>query len=695
MDLRAGTSFCGFTTRRLLGRGGMGAVYLAAHPRLDRLVALKVLNAVLAADPKARNSFEREARLATRLEHPNIVGVYDRSHPGDQDLWLSMRYIEGGDVTALLSAAPDGLDVARVARLITDAAHALDHAHAHGVLHRDVKPANLLLDHDVRAGERAVLTDFGIARTLDDTATLTSVSATLAYAAPERFSRMPADHRADIYSLGATLFQLLTGQPPFPRKDQAAVIAAHLLEPAPSPRQLRPDLPPELDAVLARALAKSPEDRYQSCGALADAVEQSARTQGVSAENGAPVPDSTPPPRFTPPPLTGPTTISSPDAIDAPVSQPSAIRTPASSPPAQPVLAPPKPAVPHRRFRRSTRLAVIAAVAVVVIAASTVIAVKSLSGHTRATDHSAATAGAVPGMALPVQPKAIAVDTATHAVYVTTSDKSARLEVVDPVSGAVTASIALPADRSAVAVDPVSHTVFTAGSDGTDPVIDIIDPVAKAVTATITVGPPKSGRMADYPSGLLVDPGTHAVYAFNTLDAWLAVIDPVTRTITHTLTGSFEYAVDAVNHRLAGVNIASYTAFTIDPATGAAADQTTVEDCCSGAAVFDPANRILYVDDTYRSKVVVVDLANHRVTTTIDTPAQGSGTGSLGIDLDTHTLYVPNARARSISVIDLTRHLITATIPVADPPETLALDTSTHTLYVLSESARTLRILHV
>ncbi|MFB8003658.1 serine/threonine-protein kinase [Nocardia sp. NPDC056000] len=690
MDLRAGTSFCGFTIRRLLGRGGMGAVYLAAHPRLDRLVALKVLNAVLAADPKARNSFEREARLATRLEHPNIVGVYDRSHPGDQDLWLSMRYIEGGDVTALLSAAPDGLDVARVARLITDAAHALDYAHAHGVLHRDVKPANLLLDHDVRAGERAVLTDFGIARTLDDTATLTSVSATLAYAAPERFSRMPADHRADIYSLGATLFQLLTGQPPFPRKDQAAVIAAHLLEQAPSPRLVRPDLPPELDAVLACALAKSPEDRYQSCGALADAVEHATRTQGVSAENGAPVRDSTPPPRFTPPPLTGPTTISTPDLSDAPVSQPSAIRTPA-----QPVLAPLKPAVPHRRSRRRTRMAVIAGVAVAVIAASTVIAVKSLSGHTSATNHSAATAGAVPGMALPVQPKAIAVDTATHAVYVTTSDKSARLEVVDPVSGAVTASIALPADRSAVAVDPVSHTVFTAGSDGTDPVVDIVDPVAKAVTATIKVGPPKSGRMADYPSGLLVDPGTHAVYAFNTLDAWLAVIDPVTRTITHTLTGSFEYAVDAVNHGLAGVNIASYTAFTIDPATGAAADQTAVENCCSGTVVFDPTTRILYADDTYRSKVVVVDLANHRVTTTIDTPAQGLGNGSLGIDLDTHTLYVPNGQARSISVIDLTRHLITATIPVADPPETLALDTSTHTLYVISESARTLRILHV
>ncbi|MFF2554135.1 serine/threonine-protein kinase [Nocardia sp. NPDC058058] len=712
MDLRAGTNFSGFTICRLLGRGGMGAVYLAGHPRLDRQVALKVLNEVLAADPKARNSFEREARLATRLEHPNIVGVYDRSHPGDEELWLSMRFVEGGDVNALLSAQPQGLEVARAARLITDAAHALDYAHSHGVLHRDVKPANLLIDHDVRSGERAVLTDFGIARTLDDTATLTSVSATLAYAAPERFSRMPADHRADIYSLGATLYQLLTGQPPFPRKDQAAVIAAHLLEEAPSPRELRPELPAGLDAVLAAALAKRPEDRYQSCGALADAVERVLGTTGPGAESVAPVRESAPTPRYTPPPVTGPTTITTLDPVDAPDDLPldlheaprgsasgssSTPLIPAASPAPPPVALPweSTPAAPQRDSARRTRRVAIAVVVVSVIAASTLIAVKTLSGHGGSANNSSATAGAAPGVALTLQPKAIAVDPGTHAVYVTTSDNSARLAVLDPVSGAMTATIALPADRSKVAVDPVSHMVFTAGTDGADPVVDIIDPVAKAVTATIKVGPPKAGRMADYPSGLLVDPGTHAVYAFNTLDAWLSVVDPNTRTITNTLKGSFEYAVDAVNHRLAGVNIASYTAFTIDPATGAAADQTKVENCCSGSTVFDPVNRILYGDDTYNSKIVVIDMANHRVTTRIDTPTQGLGSGTLAIDLDTRALYVPNGQARSVSVIDLSRNIITATIPVADTPDALTLDTSTRTVYVISEAAKTLRILHL
>ncbi|MFE3190568.1 protein kinase [Nocardia sp. NPDC059240] len=272
MELRAGTDFAGYVVERRLGAGGMGVVYLARYPRLERLVALKVLGDVFAADPGARAAFEREARLAARLEHPNIVAVYDRSGPGDPALWLSMRYLAGGDAMSLLASNPRGLDPQRAIRLIADAADALDHAHAQGVLHRDVKPANLLIDHDRRHGERAVLTDFGIARTLDDTVTLSGIAASFAYAAPERFTNQPADHRSDIYSLGCTLYQLLTAKPPYPRKDQAAVIGAHLMEPPPSPRAVWPELPAALDAVIATAMAKQPGDRYPSCSALADAA---------------------------------------------------------------------------------------------------------------------------------------------------------------------------------------------------------------------------------------------------------------------------------------------------------------------------------------------------------------------------------------------------------------------------------------
>ncbi|WP_280215369.1 serine/threonine-protein kinase [Nocardia cyriacigeorgica] len=164
MVLQSGDEFGGFVIDRPLGSGGMGVVYLARHPRLERHVALKVLNDVLATDPKARIAFEREVTLAARFDHPNIVAVYDRSDPGDPDLWLSMQYISGGDANALLAAAPEGLAPDLAVELIADAGDALDTAHAAGVLHRDVKPANLLIAPDPRRQYRAVLTVFGIAR---------------------------------------------------------------------------------------------------------------------------------------------------------------------------------------------------------------------------------------------------------------------------------------------------------------------------------------------------------------------------------------------------------------------------------------------------------------------------------------------------------------------------------------------------
>lgn len=272
MAVEPGTVFAGYVIERLLGAGGMGSVYLAEHPRLRRRVALKVLGDGISTDAKARNAFEREATLAARLEHPNIVPVYDRSGPTDPVLWLSMKYVDGGDAIGLLQADPAGIAPDRALRLIHGAAAGLDFAHAHGVLHRDVKPANLLIERDHAGQETALLTDFGIARSLDDTVTLSAMAATFAYAAPERFAGHTVDHRADIYSLGCTLFQLLTGRTPFPRGDQAAVIAAHLGAAPPRPTELRPELPRAIDAVIATAMAKRPEDRFARCADLAAAA---------------------------------------------------------------------------------------------------------------------------------------------------------------------------------------------------------------------------------------------------------------------------------------------------------------------------------------------------------------------------------------------------------------------------------------
>ncbi|WP_269821964.1 serine/threonine-protein kinase [Nocardia gipuzkoensis] len=271
--LSTGEVFAGYTIERLLGRGGMGSVYLARHPRLPRLTAMKLLNPELFDDKEIRARFVREADLVARLDHPNIVTVFDRGVEGDR-LWICMRYIDGTDAAALDAWT---LPPQRAVQIVAATAEALDFAHSRGVLHRDVKPANILLERVEGAAERVFLTDFGIARLRDDAGGLTQTgtfTATLAYAAPEQLSGAPLDHRADQYSLACTLFRLLTGTVPFDATNPVAVIQGHLNAPPPPVSRLRPGLPVALDAVLAKAMAKHPAERFDSCGEFATAAWQ-------------------------------------------------------------------------------------------------------------------------------------------------------------------------------------------------------------------------------------------------------------------------------------------------------------------------------------------------------------------------------------------------------------------------------------
>ncbi|NNH75148.1 protein kinase [Nocardia uniformis] len=278
MRLASGEVVAGYIVDRLLGVGGMGAVYLARDPSTDREVALKVLDGVSVADAKTRRNFEREAALATSLRHPNIVPVYDHAVPGDPQLWIAMKYIAGSDISALVRRQGP-LRLAQVAQLIGDIAAGLDYAHGAGVLHRDVKPANMLVEVGPDGRERALVTDFGIARTADHTVTLSGMMASFSYTAPERFLGGVADHRADVYSLGCSLCEMLTGRTPFIHSDQAAIIGAHLTATPPRVTDMSPDLPCAVDEILARALAKNPDDRFASCGELAAKVSAAARAQ--------------------------------------------------------------------------------------------------------------------------------------------------------------------------------------------------------------------------------------------------------------------------------------------------------------------------------------------------------------------------------------------------------------------------------
>jgi serine/threonine-protein kinase len=260
--------FLGYRPEELIGQGGMGVVYRARDLRLKRIVALKVMAPELAADERFRERFAREAELAMSLEHPNVVPIHDAGEL-DGRLYLVMRLVEGTDLRALLREQ-GALEPRRALAIVAQVANALDAAHAKGLVHRDVKPSNVLLDHD----EHVYLADFGLTRSFGSTSSTDGPSVgTPAYLAPEQIEGQEIDGRADVYSLGCLLYECLTGAPPFAGSSRLAVAWAHLEEEPPAVTERRGDLAPAIDGVVRKAMAKDPDDRYATCGELATAAE--------------------------------------------------------------------------------------------------------------------------------------------------------------------------------------------------------------------------------------------------------------------------------------------------------------------------------------------------------------------------------------------------------------------------------------
>ncbi|MFI6045098.1 serine/threonine-protein kinase [Nocardia sp. NPDC051321] len=291
MAISPGTIVGGYRVQGVLGAGGMGTVYLAKHPSLPRMDALKVLSGELSNDHEFRTRFEREANLAAGLDHPNIVSVYNRGEE-DGQLWIAMQYVDGTDASAELARDKHSMNPLRALRITTEVGKGLDYAHRKGLLHRDVKPANFLLSSTEGDEERVLLTDFGVAKSNDDTTELTqtgSFVATIAYAPPEQLVGGHLDHRADIYSLACAFFKLLTGRNPYPATQPALVMMGHLHEPPPLATAVDPRLPASIDRVFARAMAKNPTERFNTCREFTDAAA-SALTPGYT-----PAPISTSP----------------------------------------------------------------------------------------------------------------------------------------------------------------------------------------------------------------------------------------------------------------------------------------------------------------------------------------------------------------------------------------------------------------
>ncbi|MFI6646834.1 serine/threonine-protein kinase [Streptomyces sp. NPDC050529] len=263
-----------------IGRGGMAVVYRAKDLRLDRTVALKLLAPELARNDTFRKRFTHESRVAAAIDHPHIVPVFEAGET-EGILYIAMRYVAGQDLRALIDRQGP-LPLGTALRIAAQVASALDAAHDHDLVHRDVKPGNILVaaGTDSDHPEHVYLTDFGLTKKSLSLTGFTSVGqfvGTLDYVAPEQISGRPVDGRCDVYSLACVVHETMAGAPPFQRDDDMALLWAHQFDPPPALTALRPDLPAGVDAVLAKALSKSPDDRYDSCLQFVAALRAAAR----------------------------------------------------------------------------------------------------------------------------------------------------------------------------------------------------------------------------------------------------------------------------------------------------------------------------------------------------------------------------------------------------------------------------------
>jgi serine/threonine-protein kinase len=366
-ELRPGQIFAGHRIERVAGRGGMGVVYAATDMRLKRLVALKVIAPALAAEPNFQQRFERECELAASIDHPGVIAVYSAGEV-EGSAYVTMRYIEGTDLAEMIRSR-GRLPAPLVAEIAAQVGEALEAAHAGGLVHRDVKPANVLVREE-RGRTQAFLTDFGLTRQLTSDTRLTSTGAvigTVDYMAPEQLADAPLDSRTDVYALGCVLYQALTGSVPFPTEAAPAKLYAHAHADRPSLLELVPDLPPALDRVIRKAMAKAPEDRFQSAAdlgmAAAAAIEGSddgPMTAAVGVGSGT-VPELAPETA----PAGGPPTAGAPEPAGG---EAATTPVPPGTPPLPPARRQPPPARGPAPRRRRDLIAVALGVAVLLTA---------------------------------------------------------------------------------------------------------------------------------------------------------------------------------------------------------------------------------------------------------------------------------------------------------------------------------------
>ncbi len=344
VQLSHGDQVAGYVVDSYIARGGMAVVYRARDLGLGRYVALKLIAPELAENDKFRQRFIRESEMAAAIDHPNILPIYQAGEV-DGLLYIAMRYVDGSDLGAFMRQ--HGPLPAQVALpLFTQVAAALDTAHAHGLVHRDVKPGNILIPRvlDDDGDSHAYLTDFGLTKRSASLSGLTTAGhfmGTLSYVAPEQIAGRNIDHRVDVYAMGCVLYEALAGVPPFQRDDDAAMLWAHMSDTAEPLSALRPDLPPQVDAVLAHAMAKSPDDRPASCRTVISELRSAFRSVRRPGLAPTPMPETSTPEMASSSPAAGAPTyhLAPPEPLRSDPPSPVAPFTP-SVPSASPSVPP-------------------------------------------------------------------------------------------------------------------------------------------------------------------------------------------------------------------------------------------------------------------------------------------------------------------------------------------------------------------
>ncbi len=630
------------------GRGGMGVVYRAHQLALDRTVALKIVNPELAGDPEFRERFRREARLAASLDHPHVVPVLHAGEDGGY-LYLTMRYVDGVDMAAMI-ADRGRLDPRDVAGIVAQVGDALDAAHARGLVHRDVKPANVLVTGPPGA-RHAFLTDFGISKEIEGSSVTRSghFVGSMDYIAPEALEGGAVDGRADVYSLGCVLFHALTGQVPFPRESTAARMYAHLHLPAPALGAVVPGLGGPFDAVLARALAKQPADRFATAGELGRAALAAA----------AVTPAAWAPPRMP------------------------SYRPSAPTPPAPPPLAPPlalptraDPPAEPRRSRRKLLLGGAGVLAAAALVAAAVVAVPTLTGGPAVATTATAPAPTVPAGRVvgdPIPVGAGPIDLVGGAGYIWTADADdGTITRIDPATRAAKkiavggqpnglvigqgkawvwnySSAITPVDVTSGEVGELVRTdlnISAIAGDGTSVWFTVPDSNAVGrvdmATAAFTDAPIDLGRR---PDSLTVD-GTK-LYVVSRSDRSMTTID----TATGTVVGSPRALVDGI----ASVGASGGRLYVSGPAGfGLLGDAPLTTDQLvsgSGAAGIVPDGDTLWLIDEDRNEIrrVAPDLR-----TPVAAPITGIGAGVGDAEVVDGVFWFSDRTADTVTRIDPT-----------------------------------------